>query len=93
MDPRELTRIIIRRNGKYLVGTVLGTGILRWSDSPYDAWFTRRKDKAFIVADKVRGKRYLFNPLVGTLRLMEVERDGNRCQGVLFRADGAETCR
>ena len=79
-DPRELTGIVIGRDGEYLVGAVLGTAVLRWSTSPWDAWKTRQKDKAFIVARKVGGKRYLFNPLVGTLRLMEVERDGNRCQ-------------
>lgn len=73
-DPRELTGIVIVRDGEFLVGTVLGTAVLRWSGSPYDAWRTRQRDKAFIVAHKVGGSRYLFNPLVGTLRLMEVEK-------------------
>lgn len=77
MDPRLLTGIIIEKDGEYLVGMIIGTHELRWSTSPWDAWRTRKRDKAFIVADKVGGKRYLFNPIVGALRLMEVDRDGN----------------
>ena len=38
MDIRLLTCVIIRKNGKYLVGRILGTDDLRWSDSPHDAW-------------------------------------------------------
>ena len=71
MDIRECTGIIIEKDGEFLVGTILFSKELRWSTSPYDAWFTRRKDKAFIVADKVNGRRFLFNPVVGKIRSME----------------------
>jgi hypothetical protein len=70
MDARKQTAIIIRKDGEYLVGAIIGTNQLRWSKSPWDAWKTRERAKAFIVADKVGGIRMLFNPVVGQLREM-----------------------
>lgn len=72
MDVRCYTGIIIEKNGEFLVGTVLYSKELRWSNSPYDAWFTRRRDKALLVADKVEGRRLLFNPVVGQIKEMSV---------------------
>ena len=72
MNIREKTGIIIQKDGMFLVGRVIVTGELRWSSSPWDAWFTRRRDKAFIVADRVGGKRMLFNPVAGQLRGMMI---------------------
>ena len=72
MNIREQTAIIICRDGEYLVGRCIVTGTLRWSDSPWDAWRTRRKDHAFIIADKVGGKRMLFNPVAGQVREMVI---------------------
>ena len=46
MDIRLLTCVIVRKNGKYLVGRILGTSDLRWSDSPHDAWRTRDREKS-----------------------------------------------
>jgi len=69
MDIRKKTGIIIRKDGEYLVGIDIFGG-LRWSIYPWDAWITRRRDHALIVADKVRGERVLFNPVAGQLRSM-----------------------
>lgn len=68
MDIRTKTGIIIRKDGKYLVGFVLYSKELRWSESPYDAWLTRSPEKAGEVARKVGGATMLFNPIVGQLR-------------------------
>ena len=72
MDIREFTCIIIRKDGRYLVGKCPITGALLWSDSPYEAWRTRKRDKALIVADKVGGERILFNPPSGQRREMRI---------------------
>ena len=70
MDIRTKTCIIIRRNGEYLVGTVLYSTDLRWSGSPYDAWRTRNIEKARDVARKTGGVMVLFNPITGEKRLI-----------------------
>ena len=68
MDIREKTGIIIEKDGEYLVGVVVLNGQLRWSQSPWDAWITRRRDHAEMVAEKVNGTKDLFNPISGELR-------------------------
>jgi len=70
MDIRRATCIIIRKDGEYLVGTILYSTDLRWSWSPYDAWRTRRKEDAERVAGKVGGEMVLFNPIVRQMRVM-----------------------
>ena len=70
MDIRKKTCIIIRKDGEYLVGTILYSTDLRWSGSPYDAWKTRRKDDAERVARKVGGEMVLFNPIVNQRRVI-----------------------
>ena len=72
MDIRKCTGIVIEKDGKFLVCISPVTRELVWRDSPYDAWRTRRRDKAFIVSDKVSGKQMLFNPVTGQLREMVV---------------------
>jgi len=72
MDIRAYTGIIIEKDGQYLVGYKMLSHELLWSSSPYDAWRTRKKDKAYIVSSKVNGKRFLFNPIVNQLREMKV---------------------
>lgn len=69
-DIREATGIIIGRNNEYLVCVDVATGRLRWSNSPYDAWITRKREHAFKVAYKVKGTRFLFNPIAGQIRKM-----------------------
>ena len=70
MDIRRETCIIIRKDGEYLVGTILYSTDLRWSRSPYDAWRTRRKEDAERVAGKVGGEMVLFNPIVKQMKVM-----------------------
>lgn len=67
---RKQTCIIIRKNGEYLVGTVLYSHELRWSLSVYDAWRTRDMEKARRIARKVGGVMVLFNPVVNQRRLI-----------------------
>ena len=69
-DIRKKTCIIIRKNGEYLVGYVLWSEDLRWSDSPYDAWNTRNREKAAEVARKVGGVMVLFNPIVNKRKVI-----------------------
>ena len=70
-DIRKETCVIIRKNGKYLVGTVLGSrNMLRWTDDPYSAWRTRDRKSAERVAKAVGGITMLFNPIVKQLRVL-----------------------
>lgn len=73
MDCRAFTNLVIHKDGEFLVGCMLGTKVLRWSNSPYDAWMTRNRQFAAIVAEKVDGDIYLFNPVVGQIR---------KCKGI-----------
>ena len=66
-DIRLQTSLVIERNGEYLVG--VSGAFQRWSNSPYDAWKTRRKDFAHKVAWAVKGDIVLFNPIVGQLKV------------------------
>ena len=70
MDIREKTCIVIRKDGEYLIGTILYSTDLRWSRSPYDDWRTRRKEDAERVAGKVGGEMVLFNPIVKQMKVM-----------------------
>lgn len=65
IDIRTKTAIIIKKNGLYLVGTVMGSTDLRWSTSKYDAWQTRDKKRAQNVARMTGGIMMLFNPIIG----------------------------
>ena len=67
MNIREKTCIIIRKNGEYMVGRVIFTGELRWSESQYNAWRTRDREKARRVAGKTGGVMVLFNPIVNQM--------------------------
>ena len=71
MDILTKTCIIIRKNGEYLVGTIMYSTDLRWSISPYDAWRTRRKEDAERVARKVGGEMVLFNPIVNQMKVIK----------------------
>ena len=64
---REKTQLIIKKNGEYLQCLDCNWQ-LRWTTSPYDAWATRNEDDAQMVADKVEGELFLFNPIVGSLK-------------------------
>ena len=70
MDIREKTCIIVRKNGEYLVGRIMGTNLLKWSTSPWDEWNTRKKREAEDVARQTGGILVLFNPISKETRLM-----------------------
>ncbi len=70
MDIRRETCIIIRKNGEYLVGTILFSTDLRWSGSTYDAWRTRDRELAAKVARKTGGVMVLFNPIVNQKKVI-----------------------
>ena len=70
MDIRKQTCIVIRKNGEYLVGRILFSRDLRWSNTPYDAWKTRDREKAREVARRTGGIMVLFNPVVGQEKII-----------------------
>lgn len=66
VDLKEYDRMIIRRNGYFLVG--MGEdGHLRWSTSPYDAWHHKKRQYVIRVAKRVGGKMKIFNPINGRI--------------------------
>ena len=67
---RKQTCLIIRKNGEYLVGTILYSTDLRWSKSPYDAWRTRCRQDAECVVSMTGGELVLFNPVVNQMKVM-----------------------
>ena len=69
-DIRKETCLIIRRNGEYLVGRVVYSRDLRWSNSQYDAWRTRNQEKAEDYARKTGGIVMLFNPIVNQMKVL-----------------------
>ena len=69
-DIRKKTCLIIRKNGEYLVGRVLWRTDLRWSKSPYDAWWTRNREKAEEYARRTGGIVILWNPVVKQMRVL-----------------------
>ena len=60
---------------EYLVGVSQITGELNWSPYLYDAWQTRDRDAAGKVAKRVGGVVYLFNPVVGKIRILGGKED------------------
>ena len=70
MDIRAKTCIIIRKNGEYLVGRILGTNDLRWSIYAHEAWKTRDRKKAEEIARRTGGIVMLFNPIVRQMRVL-----------------------
>ena len=69
-DIRKKTCLIIRRNGEYLAGRILGSKDLRWSIYAHEAWRTRDRDKAEEIARRTGGIVMLFNPIVRQMRVL-----------------------
>ena len=67
---RKKTCIIIRKNGEYLVGTILGSTDLRWSLYASEAWRTRNRQLAERIAKKVGGILMLYNPIINEARVL-----------------------
>ena len=65
-----MTCIIIRRNGEFLVGRDYVNGTLRWSNSAYDAWRTRDREKAREMARRTGGVTVLFNHVAGQMKVI-----------------------
>ena len=65
---RRETVLILKKDGYFLVGTILDSNKLRWSDSPWSAWRTREKQKAVKIAERTGSEIFMFNPIVGQLR-------------------------
>ena len=65
---RETVLILRKKDGDYLVGTILNSNKLRWSNSPWAAWRTREKQKAVKIAEKTGTEIFMFNPIVGQVR-------------------------
>jgi hypothetical protein len=72
-DIRLYTRLIVRNGNEYLVGRQVGTGVLRWSRSPWDAWWTRTRIHARVIAEKTGSDVFLFNPITGQLRNARIQ--------------------
>ena len=69
-DIRKKTCLIIRRNGEYLAGRILGSKDLRWSIYAHEAWRTRDRAKAEEIARRTGGIVMLFNPIVRQMRVL-----------------------
>jgi hypothetical protein len=69
-DIRRQTYIIIRKNGRYLVGRSSIDNTLKWSWSVYEAWRTRDREKAEEIARATGGIMVLFNPIVNQRRVI-----------------------
>ena len=67
---RKATRLIIKKDGLYMVGRILYSRELRWSTSPNDAWWTRDMSKAEFVARQLGGTVVLYNPVVNQIRTL-----------------------
>jgi len=70
MDIRKKTCILIRKNGNYLVGRILWSRDLRWSNNRYDAWMTRSRKDAEAWARRTGGIMVLFNPVTGQEKII-----------------------
>lgn len=70
MNIRKLTCVIIRKNGEYLVGRIMGTKDLRWSIYAHEAWRTRDRVLAAKIAQKTGGIMCLYNPAVGDIKVI-----------------------
>jgi len=69
-DIRKQTCLIIRKNSEFLVGRIMYSRDLRWSNSPYDAWRTRDREKAEDYARRTGGIVMLWNPVVRQMKVL-----------------------
>jgi len=66
---RNMTRYIVRKNGEYLVGKIIFSTDLRWSNNKYDAWWTKDPEQAEEMARRTGGIVMRFNPLDGRVNV------------------------
>ncbi len=62
------TCLVIKKNGRYLVGKILWGQDLRWSQYVYDAYRTRDRERAEELARRTGGIMVLFNSVTGETR-------------------------
>ena len=70
VDIRNYTRVIVHKNGCYLQGREMISNRIVWSNSLYNAWWTRDIEKARDVALRTGGVMMLFNPVVRQVKYM-----------------------
>lgn len=67
---RRKTCIIIRKNNAYLRGRDMLTKRITWTWSSYEAWRTRNREEAEVVARATGGIMVLFNPILNQRRVL-----------------------
>ena len=60
-------RYVVYRNGQYLMGAGEGNNV-RWSTSPWDAWWKKERDIVRRVAWEFGAHVRQFNPVSGEVR-------------------------
>ena len=70
MDIRRMTCLVVKKGNEFVVCRQAGTGIIKFTTSPWEAWSTRIRANARSVAEKIDGEVFLFNPIVGQIRKM-----------------------
>ena len=70
MSSDEYCGLIVCKGNEYLVGMAQLGNKMRWSWSRWDAWRTRRRESADLVARAVGGRQMLFNPVAGQLKTL-----------------------
>ena len=63
VDLRDYEEFVVRKGRLYMFSVT--DGYLRWTNSPYDAWRHKRRDKARMVAKRIGGRVCAFNPVTG----------------------------
>ena len=69
-DIRLATVLVIRKGGQYLSRVEIGTGRAVWDPHLSDAWRTRDKVLARMVAEKHGGTLELFNPIIWRVKAL-----------------------
>ncbi len=70
VDIRQYTRVVIKKDGKYLFCMSQFTMQPEWRENLYDAWYTRDANIARAVAKALSADPMLFNPVVGKVAVM-----------------------
>ena len=69
-DIRLATVLVIRKDGQYLSRVEIGTGRVIWDPHLSDAWRTRDRVLARILAKKHGGELTLFNPIIWRVKAL-----------------------
>ena len=70
VDVRKYTRVIVRKNKEYLQCKGGIQNKLMWCSSPWDAWWTRDKEEAMLIAKTTGGIAVLFNSVTGDIAVL-----------------------